>query len=348
MKPILYGTNEFEFTSNGLGRLSDCISCQVTEERNGIYELEFEYPATGTRFDQIQAGMIVAVSHDATGDIQPFDIVGYTKPINGIVTFRAVHISYRLNNIINVSQGVFRNITTAFNRLNNTAKGTPFVFSADFSKTGIATCCESGIPISLKAMMGGVDGSILDAYGGEWEFDLFSCRLKQSRGSRSPLVIRYGKNLIDFTEDTDFSETFNCCYAYWSADEPEIAWAKSGLPTFDGRDRVVALDLSDKYDSRPTTLESDAIAYMRNNQTNLPQQSITVDFEQYGSDSVFGDLSICKLCDTVGIEYPQYGLSGTMKVVKTVWDPLQERYSEIELGSLQTTLKSALFGGNNV
>jgi len=344
MIPILYNSDETSFASNGLGRLHDTISCRCSEERNGIYELEFEYPVAGVRFDQIQPGMIIAVSHDATGDVQPFDIIGYTKPINGIVTFRAVHVSYRLNNVINLSTGVFRNLTAALNRLNNSAKGTPFVFSADFTKSGTATCCASGIPISLKAMMGGVDGSILDAYGGEWEFNLFSCRLKQSRGSASPLVIRYGKNLLDYTEDTDFSETFNCCYAYWSADEPEIAWARSGLPTFDGRDRVVALDLSSKYETRPTTLEADAIAYMRNNQTNLPQQSITVDFVQHGTDSMFSDLSVCKLCDTVGIEYPQYGLSGTMKVVKTVWDPLQERYSEIELGSLKTSLSGALFG----
>lgn len=344
MKPILYGTNEFEFTSNGLGRLLDCISCQVTEERNGIYELEFEYPVTGAKFDQIQAGMIIAVSHDATGDIQPFDIVGYTKPISGTVTFRAVHVSYRLNNIICLQSGSIRNMERAFEILNSYAQGSLFTFSADFTKTGKLNCFQSGLPMSIKSVMGGVDNSILSTYGGEWEFDQFSCRLKQSRGSRSPLVIRYGKNLIDFTEDTDFSETFNCCYAYWSADEPEIAWARSGLPTFDGRDRVVALDLSDMYEARPATLEADAIAYMRNNQTNLPQQSITVDFEQYGSDSVFGDLSVCKLCDIVGIEYPQYGLSGTMKVVKTVWDPLQERYSEIELGSLKTSLSGALFG----
>ena len=43
MIPILYLSDEVSFQSNGLGRLSDIISCSVTEERNGIFEVEFEY-----------------------------------------------------------------------------------------------------------------------------------------------------------------------------------------------------------------------------------------------------------------------------------------------------------------
>ena len=97
MIPILYDTNETAFINNGICRLRDCISCLVTEERNGIYELDFEYPVTGANYELIQLGRIVAVTHDDTGDIQPFDIVSYTKPIDGIVTFHCVHISYRLS-----------------------------------------------------------------------------------------------------------------------------------------------------------------------------------------------------------------------------------------------------------
>lgn len=93
MIPILYESNETRFTSNGIGRLRDCISCAVTEERNGIFECDFEYPVTGAHYEDIIEGRIVYVTHDDTGIPQPFDIVGSTKPISGVVTFHAVHIS---------------------------------------------------------------------------------------------------------------------------------------------------------------------------------------------------------------------------------------------------------------
>ena len=95
MIPILYDTNETSFTSNGLGRLRDCIECKVTEERNGVYEADFQYPVTGANFDRIKVGRIIGLTHNESEDIQPFDIVSYEKPINGIVTFHCTHISYR-------------------------------------------------------------------------------------------------------------------------------------------------------------------------------------------------------------------------------------------------------------
>ena len=37
MKPILFPEGQKDFSTNGLGRLPDAISCKVTEERNGQY-----------------------------------------------------------------------------------------------------------------------------------------------------------------------------------------------------------------------------------------------------------------------------------------------------------------------
>lgn len=85
MIPILFDRNETTFTSNGLCRLRDCISCIVTEERNGIYECDFEYPVNGANYDLIEYGRIVGVTHEDSADIQPFEIVSATRPINGVV-----------------------------------------------------------------------------------------------------------------------------------------------------------------------------------------------------------------------------------------------------------------------
>lgn len=100
MIPILYDSNEAAFTSNGLGRMPDVISCRVIEERNGVYECEFQYPISGRMYNEIREGRIVGCTHDDTRDIQPFDIYARSAPIDGVVTFFARHISYRLRNII--------------------------------------------------------------------------------------------------------------------------------------------------------------------------------------------------------------------------------------------------------
>ena len=84
MIPILFEKDASGFDYNGLGRLRDCISCTVTEERNGIYECDFEYPVDGARFEDIQIGRIIVVEHDDSGNLQPFDIVSYSKPISGV------------------------------------------------------------------------------------------------------------------------------------------------------------------------------------------------------------------------------------------------------------------------
>ena len=114
MIPILFEKTETAFNNNGLGRLRDCISCVVTEERNGIYECDFELPVTSSDYEDVQIGRIIGVTHDDTDDIQPFDIVSYSKPIDGVVTFHAVHISYRQSymtvtgsNINSLSDAVF-------------------------------------------------------------------------------------------------------------------------------------------------------------------------------------------------------------------------------------------------
>ena len=100
MIPILFDQTEKLFTSGGLGFLADCTRCQVSQERNGIFECEFEYPITGPLYDKIQERRIIFATHDDSGDPQPFDIYARSAPINGLVTFYAHHISYRLSNSV--------------------------------------------------------------------------------------------------------------------------------------------------------------------------------------------------------------------------------------------------------
>ena len=134
MIPILYEASETGFDNNGLGRLRDCISCTVTEERNGVYECDFEYPVDGQNYDLIQIGRIIAVEHDDTNDVQPFDIVSYTRPINGIVQFHAVHISYRQSKMVANGTNI-NSLADAFTMLSNAIPENPFVYETDQTDT---------------------------------------------------------------------------------------------------------------------------------------------------------------------------------------------------------------------
>ena len=265
MIPILYESSEILFNSNGLGRLRDCVSCVVTEERNGVYECDFEYPVNGQNYEEILFGRIIAVEHDDSGDVQPFDIVSATKPINGVVQFHAVHISYRLHGCVTPS-GV-SNVTSMSQALTTLGQYQPtprlFSFSSDKTSTGYVAAFD-GAPKTIRSVLGGVEGSILDAYGGEYEWDKFNVILHEARGTDTGFSIRYGVNMIDYNDDTDYSETYSSVIPFWmnSSDGTVIRGNRvvSSISSPIGRDMCIPLDLSDKFDSQPTTAQLESMA----------------------------------------------------------------------------------------
>jgi phage-related protein len=163
MIPILYDAGETAFISNGLGRLRDTIKAEVTEERNNVYELEFEYPVSGLLYDELICGRIVGVKHDDTGDIQPFEIYSYSKPISGIVTFNAQHISYKQSKMTVTNGTAINNINDAFTLLTGAKPSNPFSYWTDIVSTAYMSGAE-GAPKTVRQLLGGVEGSILDAY----------------------------------------------------------------------------------------------------------------------------------------------------------------------------------------
>lgn len=353
MIPILFEKDAYIFNTNGIGRLRDCISCTVTEERNGIYECDFEYPVDGARFEDIQIGRIIVVEHDDSGNIQPFDIVSYSKPINGVVTFHAVHISYRLSKVVVSIDPPVNNLTDAINGLGTYVPYdyTNFSFDQEFNASGTMAAAD-GVPRSVRQMIGGVEGSILDTYGGELEFDGFRVYFYRARGVDRNLTIRYGVNLMEYDEEMDNSETYSACVPFWKGTDGTLvkgSLVDSGQYTITERVEAVALDLSQSFQTKPTAaqLETLARSMMTSGKTAQPKQSINVSFVQ-DPDPQLAALQVCRLCDRVRVEFPRYGMSGMFKIVKVVWNVLGERYEEMDLGALSTTLSEALGISNDL
>lgn len=347
MIPILYEADATSFITNGIARLRDAASVLVTEEKNGVYELNMTYPVDGAHFEDIIPGRIIAVTHDDSGDIQPFDIVSYSKPIDGMATFHAVHISYRQSFLTVTGQNI-NSLADALDLLATAEPTNPFTYQTDISSNAYLAAAD-GTPKSVRQLLGGSEGSILDAYGGEYEFDGFTVNLWRKRGQNRDFAVRYGINMTAYQDDTDYLGAFTSCIPFWTGGDAVVIGNKvdSGLTSYNGRDLCVPLDLTDKFETEPSTadLEAEALAYMTSNQSNLPQQNIKVDFlrlQDFSGYEDFQNLMACNLCDTISVVFPKYAMTGTYQIVRTVWNVLENRYQEMELGALQTTLAEAL------
>lgn len=344
MIPILYESTETTFSSNGLGRLAECISCVVTEERNGIYECEFQYPVDGQMYSQITEGRIISVTHDDKGDRQPFDIYGRTAPIDGIVTFYAHHISYRLRNVI-LRPFTATSCADALSKFaTQTYTGNPFTFWTD---KAVTAPYKLSTPASAREMLAGESGSILDVYGkGEYQFDKFAVKLYVNRGTDSGVKIKYGLNLIDLKYDKDISDMYNSVVPFWaSADDGTVVTLTEGILSRQGVTDVIAvpLDLTDAFEEQPTEtqLRNAAQSRLDNSEAYLPKENLDVDFValwQTPEYSNYAALQRLSLCDWATVQYIKLGVNAKMQIVRTVYNVLTNRFDRMELGSLRPSL----------
>ena len=170
MIPVLFKANATNFKTFGIGVLKDCISCEVTEERNGAFECEFKYPTNGALYKELATERLVKAKPNDTAKDQMFRIYRISTPIDGVVTVYAQHLSYDLSNIAAL-QWSEESIspTLAMERVfANTATPHGFTCQTDYSAAKPFAVSK---PQSVRACLGGVAGSFLDQWGGEFEWD---------------------------------------------------------------------------------------------------------------------------------------------------------------------------------
>ena len=213
MIPVLYRADATTFLSFGLGALSESISCQVTEERNGAFELVLKYPVTGHFYDQLARERIIKAKPNDTGNDQAFRIYRITTPLNGVVTVYAQHLSYDLANIAALRWSDDRiSPTLAMERLfSQTATPHNFTCRTDYSEAKAFSITK---PQSVRACLGGVAGSFLDLWGGEYEWDNWLVWHHQRRRQNTNVVIEYGKNLTELEHDADNTDVYTDLLPY--------------------------------------------------------------------------------------------------------------------------------------
>lgn len=373
MIPVLFPSTETSFTTFGIGALSDAISCEVEEERNGRYELTMQYPLTGIHYDEIGLRSLILAKPNYLDDPQPFRVYKIDKPINGVVTFYARHWSYDLSDIP-VQPFTAAGIQSAMNGLISNAMYDISAWNFTTSRT-TPSSFKVDEPSSVRSWFGGKEGSLLDIYGGEWHYTGRTCSLENSRGSDRGVAIRYGVNLTDLKQEENCSEVYTGVLPFWKDMDGNLVQGtiQNVSGTFDFT-KILVLDCSEDYEEAPTSaqLNAKAVAYIDNNNVGVPKVNLTLNFATLRGNTINAFLANeaaellsneagkvllaygwqgmpetrVDLCDTVTVYFEKLGVIATAKCIRVRWNTLLDRYEEVELGDSKSELTEAIIKAN--
>lgn len=476
MIPTLYEEYEDIFLSNGIGRLSDAISCVITQNKAGAYELVMDYPLDGIHADEITNNRIIYAKPERGKGSQPFKIRNIEKTLDGRMKITARHNCYDLNyyackqfgqtdvvpyqitpslydsnydligvltdlimynvdvgetkwtlTMIYPRNGIYSNslistnyiyaqpvigrdlamfditqviapatvdddyeviaeanivpyVPTEYNQMTVTQalgyvksyadeiQDCPFTFVADPSTSGDSWITSqrtfwSDVPKAVKPLLQGSEGSIVDVFGGEWEFDHFNCILHEERGADNGVQYRYGKNITSISERINIDEIYTHAFAFWkgtasSSTDTEQGeyYTKTGtilnildeeyssmFPT----QRTLIIDASDDYEQEPTTEQLDAYTrkYVSNNSSGTPTVTIEVSVVDLANTKEYEDIAALEevnLYDTVTIVFPLFGVNVKSKVTEIEFDVLKEKNNHVIIGDVTTKLSNII------
>lgn len=350
MKPILYDADRTSFPANvdnGLGVLADAMSCKVTQELNGQYELELHYPVEGIHYGEIALRSILRATVGPDGKLQPFRVYRIVPGMNGTAAIYARHIAYDLGGYV-VSPFTAADAPSAVAAIKSHAMPTDFPFTLTTDKTTVAAMAVT-VPSSAWGLLGGQQGSLLDVYGGEYEFDEWAVRLLTRRGADRGVSVRYGKNLTDLTQDASCANCYTGAVPYWRGSGITVTAAPVYAEGDYGYTRLMPLDLSSSFEQQPTQaqLQAAAASYIKRNQIGVPAVSWDVKLALLAQSSGYEDVAFLEqiyLGDTVGVYFHRLGVDAKARVNKIVWDCLLERYDSVALGSVKANIAATIAG----
>lgn len=347
MIPVLYTAGKSAEEVTPMGALTDAISCSTTEERNGVYETTLVYPSSGELAEEIQPERIVYVKTNDTDEAQPMRIVTVTKEQDNTMTVYGQHVSYQLNGVV-VLPFTASGIQDALSQLS--AYAPEFTFSSSNDSDAQFTVST---PTSLRSLLGGTEGSLLDVYGGEYHFDGWKITFDRARGTDRGALIAYGKNLTDLSAENDLSDAVTGVLPYYQDQEGNLTTLDAPITMEHSLsyERITPLDCSSEIEVEEgasqgairEALTAYGEAWLKN-QTAAAVDSVTLSFEslyQAGEDATKA-LEIIALCDPVTIWDKRYSLKLTAKCITAEYDGLGEKYTSLEIGQTKSSFSSTL------
>ena len=352
--PILYKANETNFEHLGVSVLSDASKCYVSRERNGIYILEFDYPVNGKDVDKIKEGMYIKADAGYRTKNQRFIVSKITKTQNEFKLY-CQHISQVKTTMNAIRPDITVTSVSAMGALrawrdNLLDSREEFFVQSDISTLNSTTWKVENIENARDAL-GGKAGSILDVWGGEYEFDNLNITLHKSMGIDNPTIIAYGKNLLDLEQEQSILETYTSVFPFkkYTDDNnreqlitlPEILLDSTYLNKFTHR-RILKVDFSNDENLKTVEqLRSKAKSYIKSNNVGVPKTNLKINYQDLSKvEGVFDNpaLEQIDLCDRLKVYYNELGiLNENAKVVKVIWDVILEENHEIEVGDSRSS-----------
>ena len=334
-------------TSNGKGQI-ECINPLVTENLNGSFELEFDCAISEKYFSLLKVGgLLKCKANQQLNSMQMFRIYFISKPINGVANIRCQHVSYDLTGTVVKPFTATGASSAVAGMLTNVIGTTPFTMTTDITNT--VSNFTLDIPRSFRECLGGYEGSLLDVFRGEYEWDNLTVKMLAHRGADNGVRIAYGKNLTDLTQEENNENVFDAVYGYAMVDD--IFYPPSGIYNKTGvtNPKVKIVDFSGDYQSGDTPSQADlyskAQTYATNNDIEVPNVNIKVSFVPLWQTEEYKDilpLERVSLGDTVHVFFEKLGVTATARIIKTVWNVNLNRYEEIELGSARANLNTVI------
>ncbi|MDC0825439.1 phage tail spike protein [Lactococcus petauri] len=354
---ILHDKTNNNWNSQGFGPLVDAMNPEVLRERNGAYELTFSYPVKAPLFKELLLGRWIVADAGASSQAkaQRFEIAEITKPINGIVEVYCEHYSYQLLRSA-VKVGARYEKVTAQGALNELGK--LMVPSGDFtffSDVGTLSTIDFTDPSKFKnaqEVLGGVQGSILDNFQGEYIFNNNQVRLMAKAGIERNVIIAYGKNLTDISQEESIENTYTSVYGYAKAEEeggpvmvlPEVYLDSEYVDNYTQR-RVLMVDFSQDKPENVEALRTLVKNYIKNNKVGIPKVNIKAKYVDLAS-SVMGEqlkvLEILDLCDWVTLLFNDLEINTMAQIIKTTWNVALDKFDSLELGEATTNMSKVI------
>lgn len=375
MRPILFNKNEQSFDTYGLGELN-VTKGTVTRERNGNYTLYSEIPANDPMVATLEKEMKLKADAGLRTKNQTFEISRIVKDSSNIVKIYGQHISHKLEYMGLVNGRPFSG--SAFTALaiwhNATIGDLRFDVWSDIQTTGKGVFDISKMENARQAL-GGVEGSILDIYGGEYEFDNMTVRLHKQLGRTAPTVLEYGRNILSAELDETIESAYTSVlpFATYTPDKPEgdtsdnqpdpvtvtipENYVDSKYKALYAHRRIKVVDFSSEFKSdskskdvpTPDKLRKIATDYMERNAIGKPKINIKIEYADLAKTLDYADngwIEELELCDIVPIYYPQIGLTDeTAKVTTVTYDFVNERNESVEFGDIGTNVRATMQSG---
>ena len=362
--PILYQAGETNFNHLGLGILKDTISAVVSEDLNGKFELDLVYAYNNRLSKSLVSGNIIKVDAGNVLKEQLFTIGQVSKTLDGKISVHAEHVSYiaydltlkpKTTTLTQNGQGALNQFVKA---IKETDHGITVYSDVTTLSSSVWAVPDFKTP---RDVLGGVDGSILDNWGGEYKFDNRRISLLEQRGSYANTVIAYGRNLLDFEQETSILETYTSIYPIVVKTEkdvevtntlPELAVDSQYLDKYANR-KSFLVDFSDKFDDKnpysDDKLRVLANAYIKANKVGIPKVTMTIKTldlaKMVTEDYKAGRVERLDLADTVKVYFDRLGITTEAKVVGVKWNVLKDSYDEYVLGERKSTLNAIIKKG---